>query len=45
MVQKCVHVYVNAKITPIETTPGIGGGGIKENGGRREFKYDIFDIL
>jgi hypothetical protein len=25
MVQKCVHVYVNAKITPIETTPGIGG--------------------
>jgi hypothetical protein len=23
----------------------LGGGGIKENGGGGEFKYDIFDIL
>jgi hypothetical protein len=24
---------------------GMGRGGIKENDGRGEFKYDIFDIL
>jgi hypothetical protein len=30
---------------PVETIPGMGGGGIKENVGRGEFKYDIFDIL
>jgi hypothetical protein len=29
----------------IETTPGIGGGRIKENDGGDEFKYDIFDLL
>jgi hypothetical protein len=23
---KCVHMYVNAKMTPVETTPGVGGG-------------------
>jgi hypothetical protein len=28
---------------PIETIPGIMGGGIKENDGGGEFKYDIFD--
>jgi hypothetical protein len=26
MVQKCVHTYVNAKITPVKTIPGMGGG-------------------
>jgi hypothetical protein len=36
-------LYVNAKMTPVETIPGIGGGGIKETGGGGEFKYDIFD--
>jgi hypothetical protein len=38
-------VYVNGKIRPVETIPGIGGGRIKENDGGSEFKYDIFDIL
>jgi hypothetical protein len=28
---KCVLMYVNAKMIPVETTPGIGGGGKKEN--------------
>jgi hypothetical protein len=32
-------------MTPFEIVPGIGGGGIKENGGEGEFKYDTFDIL
>jgi hypothetical protein len=30
-------MHVNAKMRPVETVPGIRGGG--------EFKYDIFDIL
>jgi hypothetical protein len=30
---------------PVQTIPGMGGEGIKENGGGGEFKYDIFDIL
>jgi hypothetical protein len=39
-------MYVNGKTIPVETIPGMGGmGRIKENGGRGEFKYDIFDIL
>jgi hypothetical protein len=25
-VQKCVHLYVNGKMIPIETIPGMGGG-------------------
>jgi hypothetical protein len=29
MVQKCVHMYVNAKNRPLETIPGIGKGGDK----------------
>jgi hypothetical protein len=32
-------------MTPVETISGMGAGGIKESGGRGEFKYDIFDIL
>jgi hypothetical protein len=27
---------------PVETIPGMGGGGIKETDGRGEFNYDIF---
>jgi hypothetical protein len=27
---------------PVETIPGIGREGIKENGGGGEFKYDIW---
>jgi hypothetical protein len=26
---------------PVETIPGMGGDGIKENEGRGEFNYDI----
>jgi hypothetical protein len=29
-------MYVNAKMIPVETTPGIRGGGMKENGRRSE---------
>jgi hypothetical protein len=32
-------------MTYVETTPGRGVQGMKENGGGSEFKYDIFDIL
>jgi hypothetical protein len=30
---------------PIETIPGMGGGGIKENDGEVEFNYDILQEL
>jgi hypothetical protein len=30
---------------PVETVLGIRGGGMKENSGGGEFKYDIFDAL
>jgi hypothetical protein len=29
-VKKCVHVYANAKMIPLETTPEIRGGREKE---------------
>jgi hypothetical protein len=45
MVQKYIQVYVNAKMIPVETIPGISGGEIKENGGGSEFKYDIYDTV
>jgi hypothetical protein len=38
-------MYVNGKLRPIETTPGIGGEKIKESNGGDEIKYDLFDIL
>jgi hypothetical protein len=38
-------MYVNAKIIPVETVPGIGGEGMKESRGGGEFKYDTFDTL
>jgi hypothetical protein len=28
-VQKCVHMYINAKMIPVETSPGIGEDGDK----------------
>jgi hypothetical protein len=37
-------MYVNGKMRPVETTPGMEEGGIKENDGGGEFKC-IFDIL
>jgi hypothetical protein len=42
-VQKCIYIYINAKMIPVETVLGISGEGIKESGGQGEFKYDIFD--
>jgi hypothetical protein len=30
---------------PVETVPGIRGGGMKESSGWGEFKYDISDTL
>jgi hypothetical protein len=38
-------VYLNAKTIPLETIPGIRGGGMKESSGEGEFKYDISDTL
>jgi hypothetical protein len=32
---------VNGKMRTVETIPGIGGEGIKENDGGGEFKYYI----
>jgi hypothetical protein len=34
-------MYVNGKMMSVETTPGMGEGGIKENNGGSEFNYDI----
>jgi hypothetical protein len=34
-------LYVNGKMRSVETIPGMKGGGIKENDGGGEFKYDI----
>jgi hypothetical protein len=33
------------KTRPVETIPGTGGGGIKENDGGDKLNYDIFDIF
>jgi hypothetical protein len=38
-------MYVNGKLRPVETIPGMGVGEKKENDRGSEFKYDIFDIL
>jgi hypothetical protein len=43
--KECVDMEVNAKMIPIETIPGMGGGGMKESSGRGEFKHDIFDTV
>jgi hypothetical protein len=34
-------MYVNGKMRPAETIPGMGGEGIKENDGGGKFNYDI----
>jgi hypothetical protein len=38
-------MYVNAKMIPVETVPGIRRGGMKESSGGGEFKYDMFNTL
>jgi hypothetical protein len=43
--KKCIHMYVNAKMIPVQTIPGIKGGSMKESCGGGELKYDISDIL
>jgi hypothetical protein len=37
-------MYENGKMRPVETTPGMGWGEIKEKDGGGKFNYDIFDI-
>jgi hypothetical protein len=34
-------MYENGKMRPVETIPGMGEGGTKENDGECEFNYDI----
>jgi hypothetical protein len=38
-------MYINAKMTHVETVPGIWGGGMKVSSGGGKFKYNIFDTL
>jgi hypothetical protein len=40
----CVHMYVKAKLIPVQTIPGMEGRRDKR-GGWGEFEYDIFDVL
>jgi hypothetical protein len=37
-------MYVNGKMRPVETIPGMKEG-IKQNDGESEFNYDIVDTL
>jgi hypothetical protein len=34
-------MYINEKMSPVETIPGMGVWGQKENDGGREFNYII----
>jgi hypothetical protein len=34
-------MYVNEKMRPVETIPGMGGGNMKKNDGMVEFNYDV----
>jgi hypothetical protein len=34
-------MHENGKMRPVETIPGMRGGGIKENDGEGEFNYNI----
>jgi hypothetical protein len=38
-------MYVKAKMISVETIPGIGERGIKDNGRRDESMSDIFDTF
>jgi hypothetical protein len=38
-------MYVNAKMIPVESVPGIRGGSMGERSRWTELKYDIFDTL
>jgi hypothetical protein len=39
-----IHVY-KRKMKSVETIPGMGGGGIKENDGGGKFNYDTLYVL
>jgi hypothetical protein len=41
MVEYYVLMCETGKMRPVETVPGTGKGGIKENDGGGEFNYDI----
>jgi hypothetical protein len=43
--QKCIYMYANTKMIPVEIILGLGEGEIKESGGGDKFKYDTFDTL
>jgi hypothetical protein len=36
---------IKRTLIPVETIPVMEGGGIKENGGGGELKYEIFCVL
>jgi hypothetical protein len=38
-------MYVNVKMIPVQTLPGVGRGKIKENGGGGKFKHNISNTL
>jgi hypothetical protein len=38
-------MYINGKMRPVETIPGMGEGGIKENVGGDEVNYDILQEI
>jgi hypothetical protein len=38
-------MYINAKIIPVETVPGMGAWGMRKSRRGDEFKYDTFDTL
>jgi hypothetical protein len=38
-------MYENGKMRPVETVPGMGEVGIKENGGGGEFNYDLRTLV
>jgi hypothetical protein len=38
---KYVHMYVNEKMRPVKTIPGMGVEGVKKNGGGGEINCDM----
>jgi hypothetical protein len=37
-----MHMYEDGRMTPVETIPGTGGGGIKKNDRGGEFNSEIY---
>jgi hypothetical protein len=44
-VQKCVHIYANAKMIPVKTTPRISKGGIKKKRVERHCNNEMLDSV